>query len=167
MFDLDARVHFHEEEVAVLVQEELDRADIAVPNGFDGFDRGSADLAPKSFINGRRRGFFHQFLVTTLNRAITLTEMDHMAAVVGHDLHLDMPGFEEVPLEIDAIMPEGGFGLSLSCLKRAGEFFRLVHHTHAPSAPARRGLDNHGEADRLGGFLRVLFAPGVRRDCRG
>ena len=53
MLDLDAGVHFHEEEVVVLVEQELDGADISVVNGFDGFDGNATDFSAEFLVDGR------------------------------------------------------------------------------------------------------------------
>ena len=60
MFHLDAGVHFHEEEVVVLVEQKFDRADIPVVHGFDGFDGDAADFPAEFLIDGGRRRFFHE-----------------------------------------------------------------------------------------------------------
>ncbi len=53
MFDLDARVHFHEEEVAILVEKELHGADVPVMRGFHGFDRDASDFFSQLVIDRR------------------------------------------------------------------------------------------------------------------
>jgi hypothetical protein len=55
---LDAGVHFHKEEVVVLVEQELDGADIPVVHGFDGFDGDTANCPPEFLVDGGRRCFF-------------------------------------------------------------------------------------------------------------
>ena len=67
MLYLDTSIHLHEEKIMVLVEEELDGADITVMHGFDGFDRYSTDFPSQFFVDGRRRRFFKQFLMPALD----------------------------------------------------------------------------------------------------
>src|SRR3989442_3838280 len=90
MFHLDAGVHFHEEEVVVLVEQELDGAEIPVVHGFDGFDGDAADLPAEFLVDGGRRRFFEKLLMPALDRAVALAEMHDMPTMVGGNLHFDM-----------------------------------------------------------------------------
>ena len=67
MFDLNSGVHFHEEEVVVFIEQELDGTDIPVVHGFDGFDGDTANGPAEFLVDGRRRGFFEKFLMPALN----------------------------------------------------------------------------------------------------
>ena len=118
MFDLDAGVHFHEEEVVVLIEQELDGADIPVVHGFDSFDGDAADGSTEFLVDGRRRRFFKKLLMPALDRAVAFPEMHDMPTVVGDNLHFDMAGLEKIPFEIDSIVAERGLRLRLRGLDR-------------------------------------------------
>lgn len=135
MFDLDAGVHFHEEEIMVLVEEKFDGADISVMDSFDGFDCDATDLPSEFLIDGRRRGFFEKLLMPALDRTVSFAEMHDMATVVGDDLHFDMAGFEKISLKIDGIVAERGFRFRLSRLKGAREIVGFIDDTHSTASP--------------------------------
>jgi hypothetical protein len=134
MFDLNAGVYFHEEEVVVFVEQELDGADIPVVYGFDGFDGDATDGPAEFLVDGRRRRLFEQLLVPALDRAVSLPKMHDMSTVVGDNLHFDMAGFEKISFEIDRVVAERGLRLRLRRLKCASEILGLVHDPHAASA---------------------------------
>ena len=51
------------------------------------------------FADKRRRRFFHQLLVASLQRAITRTQHHHIAMRIGHYLGFDMAGLVEELLD--------------------------------------------------------------------
>jgi len=54
----------------------------------------------------RRRRLLDQLLVTALDRAVALAEVDDVAVAVGEDLDLDVTGILEVALDIDGRIAE-------------------------------------------------------------
>ena len=135
MLDLDAGIHFHEEEVVILVEQELDSSDIPVVDRFHGFDGDAAEFSAELFIDGGRRRFFEQLLVPALDRAISLAEMHNMATMVGNNLHFDMAGLEKISFEIDGVVAEGGLRFRLRSLKRPSKVLGFVDDAHAASSP--------------------------------
>ena len=91
MFDLDARIHFHEIEISRIVYDELDSACAAVVDGFGGHDGGFAHLLPHVRRHDGRRRFFDDLLMTALRRAVPFAQVDDVAVIVGHDLNFYMP----------------------------------------------------------------------------
>ena len=147
MLDLQAGVHLHEEEGAVLVGDELDGAGALVADGLGGGDRRLAHrLAPRRVHVGRRRLLDH-LLVAALDRAVALEEIEAVAMAVGEDLDLDMARPRQVLLDQHVIVGEGGLGLALGAGQRVGEFVGALDHPHALAAAAGRGLDQHRKAD--------------------
>ena len=91
VLDLDARVHLHEEVVAVRREQPLDRPRRAVAGRARRVDGDLPDpLAQLGRDRGRRR-LLDELLVAALDRAVALAEMDHVAVRVGEHLHLDVP----------------------------------------------------------------------------
>ncbi len=52
---------------------------------------------------------------------------------VSHDLHLDVPGGLEIPLQEHLVRAEGRSGLALGGGHGLGELARRPHETHAPT----------------------------------
>jgi hypothetical protein len=158
MFHLDASVHFHEEEIAILIEQKLDGADISVVHGFDGFDCDAADFPAEFLVNGGRRRFFEKLLVPALDRTVALAEMHDMPTMVGGNLYFYVARLEKIPFQVDGVVAERRLRFRLCGLKRAREIFSLVHDAHAASSSTGRGFDDDGIADLGGGFEGLLFA---------
>ena len=101
-------------------------------------------------IEPRGGAFLDQLLVPPLHRAIALQEVDHVAVVVGDDLHLDVPGMLDVFFEIDFGVAEGGLGLGLGLLDGGLQGQIVQGHAHAAPAAAGRRLDQHRKAELVG-----------------
>src|SRR5438105_5027350 len=77
MFDVHARVHFDEVELAVFVQE-LERTRAKIAHLLAGVGATIADPVDQTARDARRRRFLDHLLVTTLHRAVTLAEPDRV-----------------------------------------------------------------------------------------
>ena len=106
MLDLQAGVHFHEIELAALVEQELQRAGPLVAQRADGGDRDLAHPRTQLWRDGRRRRFLDQLLVPPLHRAVALAEMDGIAVAVAEHLDLDVTGIDDRALENDGRIAE-------------------------------------------------------------
>src|SRR3569623_1209485 len=148
MLDLQTGVHLDEEELAVLPQE-LDGADAEVADLLDGLDDGLADLVAAFGRQGRGGRLFQHLLVATLQRAVAFAQMAVVAIGVGDDLDHDVARLLEIAIHIDRAVAEGRQGLLLGGGDRLGKAVLILGHLHAPTAAARSGLDQDGEADLL------------------
>ena len=110
MLHLNAGVHFDEVEFAVLV-EELDGAGAEIFDIAHGFRDDLADLVAGVGIEGRRGAFLPHFLVTALQRAVALAEMNGAAFAVAEHLDFDVARPFEILFEIKRIVAEGRFRL--------------------------------------------------------
>ena len=117
MLDLDARVHFHEEEVALLVHEELERAGVGVLHGARRIGDDAAHLAADLVGHGDRRRLLEQLLMPALDRALALAEVHDVAVVIAEDLELDVARRLEVLLDVDVADAERRLGLALRGLE--------------------------------------------------
>ena len=84
VLDLDARVHLEEEVLgftAALVSHEqtLDRAGPGVVDGGGRLGRDLADASAQLIAHRRRRSLLDQLLVASLQRAVALSQVDHVA----------------------------------------------------------------------------------------
>ena len=107
MLHLEPGVHLQEVERAVRRAQELGRGGVPEAGGVRDPDRHGIELA--AFVNGQaRRGrLLHELLVATLDRAVTLPDRDDRAAGVAQQLDLDMPGGDDLALQVDRAIAEG------------------------------------------------------------
>ena len=91
VLDLDARVHLHEREVAVVVEQELHRPRAGVADRERAVDRLLADVLAHlgRQVDGGR--LLDQLLVAPLHRAVALAEVGAVAVLVADDLDLGVP----------------------------------------------------------------------------
>ena len=79
---------------------------------------------PELRVDGRRRRLLDELLVTPLDRAVALAEVDDVAVVVGEDLHLDVPRIVEVALDVHGRVREVRLALPASRLERPLDLVR-------------------------------------------
>ena len=149
VLDLQPRVHLHEEEVAVRIEQEFDRAGAHVIDGSCQRDSGRAEFLARSGVDGRRGGFLDQLLVAPLHRTVALAEMHDTAVLVGEHLHLNVARAGERAFEQEASVAERVFGLRARGFQRGGKLAFAAHEPHAAPAATGRGLDHHRIADRV------------------
>src|ERR671910_743694 len=90
MFDLETGVHLHEEERAVLVQQEFHRAGPDIANGLGGSHGGLTHPPPGRQVEVGGRRLLHDLLMAALDRAVALEQVDAVALGISEDLDLDM-----------------------------------------------------------------------------
>ena len=90
VFHLHTRVHFNEDVLAVFVDKKLDRTGTLIIDVFTEPHRVGTNLFPQLCIQKLRRSNFNNFLVTTLQRAVALIQVHHVAMRIGQDLHLNV-----------------------------------------------------------------------------
>src|SRR5262249_59901509 len=159
VLDLDARVHLDEVEVAAAVDEELDGARVHVVDRGGGEQRGPVQAVARLRLEGRRGRLFDELLVSSLDAAVTLAEVDPDAVGVAQDLHLDVARLLDVLFAIDLRRPEGSRGLGLAGGEGLRGALAFAHDPHAPASATRGGLEDDGIADTVGdldGFGHVL-----------
>ena len=104
---------------------------------------------------GRRR-LLDQLLVVALDRALALAQVDAVAVRVAQHLELDVPRLDQVLLEVDRAVAEGGLGLGLGDHEAVPEALLVERDAHAAPAAARGRLDDHRVADVAGQRQRLL-----------
>src|SRR5688572_14429986 len=121
MLHLDTRVHLHEVERAILVEQELNGARGDVTDGFAAAHRGLAHLLSQL---GRERGrgcLLDQLLMPTLNRTLALAEAGNAAVLVTDHLNFDVSRAYQEALEINGRIAEGGARFVLGHLQKTEE----------------------------------------------
>ena len=172
VLDLDARVHLQEEEVAVAVEQALDRAGADVAHGARRADRHLPHARPQLGRDGRRGRLLEHLLVAALQRAVALAEVDRAAVAVGQHLDLDVPGILDVLLDVHRGVGEVGLALPPRGLERALGVVRRGDDLHAATAAAGRGLDRDRPAvavaqlDHRRGVADLLRRAGHDRHAR-
>ena len=160
MLDLDTFVDFQEIKVAIVIDDEFDRAGIGVMSHFGDAHGGFAHFLaqfPELVLDQGRGGFFDHFLVTALDGAIALTEVDDVAAVIAQNLELDMVRVLDVLLDIDAGVAKGFFRFGARRVVTLDEGDVVMSGTHPATAAAGDGFDHDRIADALGRGQRILF----------
>ena len=152
VLDLQARIHLDEVELTVFI-EEFDCACSTIAELLHRTRADSANFLSLCLIERRRWGLFEDFLVATLERAITFPEMRHITMRVGDNLNFDMARAFEIFLEIDSVVAEGGLGLCLGCFYRVFEVRFSAGKLHAAATATGRGFHEDREPDLLGGLL--------------
>ena len=162
MLDLQARVGFDEGEVALVagVDEELEGGEAAVVDGGGHANGGCRQaLARVGAEEGAGRPF-DDFLVAALEAAFALAQMGGRAAAVADDLHLDVAGAGQEPLDHYGRVAEGGLRFRLAARVGFGDLVGGGDDAHPTSAAARDGLDHHRAA--LAERVEELFGLGER-----
>ena len=161
VFDLDARVHFDEVELAGFgVHQEFDGACADVIGGAaDGQRRGAQALAGRLVEVGRRRAFDH-LLVAALDGAVAFEQMDQIAVFVAEDLHLDVAGMPHQLFEIDLVLAERALRFAACGGDRLQQHLFVFDRTHAAPAAAPGRLEHHRVADFAGHTLDLVAVVG-------
>ena len=112
MLDLQTGIHLQKVKRFVFSDDKLHRTCGLV---IDGACQGNGLLAhgfAGGWVNKRRWRFFNYFLVTALNRAITLPQIDDIAVGIAEDLNLNVPRTFDKLLNKHAIIAKAihGFG---------------------------------------------------------
>ena len=146
MLDLDARVHLHEIETIVFVEQKLKSARARIADALARGDRRFAHLFAQLRGHHGRRRFFQKFLMTALNRAFALAEMNTVAVFVGQHLNLDVARALDVTLDVNIAVLEGRRRFGRRRLERWPKLVFRAHDAHAAPAAAGRRFDDHRKA---------------------
>ena len=150
MLDLEAGVHLDEGELAVPVEQELDRAGADIADRLSSGDRAPSERVAGFFGQPGRRSLLDDLLVAALGGTVALEEMDRVAQGVGEDLDLDMAGRRQVTLQQQPVVAERGHCFAPRRLEGRAERGGILDDAHAASAAARRRLDEKRVADPVG-----------------
>ena len=126
MLDLQPRVHLEEVEALGAaagrrVDEELDRAGVAVAAGARRADGRLGHPRAQARVGHGRRALFDDLLMPALHRALALEQMYDVAVVVGEDLHLDVPRPRDQPLDVERAVAERRRRFAARRLNRLGD----------------------------------------------
>ena len=159
MLDLKARVHFEEVEIALAVDDELDRTGAVVLHGACKSDGLLAHRLASLGRKERRWRLLEDFLVAALDRAFAFVEVDDVAMFVAEHLDLDVVRLVDELLDEDAIIAKRRDRFGASAVETLFRFGSVERDAQPLAAAAGRRLDHHRVADRLSdlhGLLRVV-----------
>ena len=98
--------------------------------------------------DGARR-FLYDLLVPPLQRAVTLTQMNHIAMSIGKHLHLDVPRTLDCSFQNEVTVAKGTFSLGTRQRDRLQQLIRVSNTPHTATAAPCRGLDHDGHPHRF------------------
>ena len=158
MLHLQARVHFHKIEIAVVRIQKLDGTGSFVADGTSQVTRCLVHASTNVVVSveARRGTLFDQLLVATLHRALALAERKYMALLIGHNLHLNVVRRRDELLHVALAVAKNGLALGTRLDERLCRIFHALDLANAATATARARLNEHGTANALGLGRRLL-----------
>lgn len=156
MLDLDTGVDLNEVVAVLLVNQELRSACIAVVGSLGQSDGVGKNLVTD--IGGKilGRSNLNDLLVSSLNGAVTLVQVDNIALVVTEQLDLNVLGLVEESLNKDGAVTERGQGLGGSSLEGLLERLLLADYSHTSTTTTEGSLDDDGETILVSELLDLL-----------
>lgn len=156
VLDLDTRVDLDEVVAVLLVNQELRSACIAVAGSL-----GQTDSIVENVVTdiGRKvlgRGNLNDLLVSSLDGAVTLVQVDNVAVVVTEKLDLDVLGLVKESLDEDGTVTEGSLGLGGGTLEGLLQALLLADDSHTSATTTEGSLDDDGEAILVSEVLDLL-----------
>ena len=111
MLNLDTRVDLDEVVSVLLIHQELGRAGVAVVDRLGQFDSVGQNGIPS--LDGKIlcRGNLDYLLMSALNGAVALEQVNNVAVVVAEELDLNVLRAVEEPLDEDCAISKGRLGL--------------------------------------------------------
>ncbi|OIQ66527.1 hypothetical protein GALL_519010 [mine drainage metagenome] len=149
MLDLQAGVHFQEEEALVLAGHKLDRAGRVIVHGLGQRDGLGAHGGAGGLVEQGRRRLLDDLLIAPLDRAFALEQVDDIAVLVAQHLDLDVARALDELLDEDPVVAEAGLGFRLHRREALFHVLPVPGDPDALAAAAGRGLDHHRIADVL------------------
>ena len=131
MLDLQAGVHLEEIKiwrtaqttVGLRLEEKFNGSGIGIAGGLGEADSGLAHAGAQVLTDDRRWSFLDDLLMTTLDGAIALAEIDAVAMFVGEDLYLDVTGVLDELFDVDFAGAKGAEGFAAGSGKGAFHLF--------------------------------------------
>ena len=134
-----------------LVHEELAGAGAGIADRVAEREGGVPQPASQGVVDRRRGRFLQHLLVATLDRAISLAEVNAVADGVEEHLDLDVAATLDEPLEDQPTVTKRRRRLAPRSGQAVRQPVRLANDAHPLAATAGRRLDQDREADPLGG----------------
>ena len=168
MLNLNTGIDLDEVMSSQLVHQELRCPGVAVSNALGELHGVVQDSLPNLLGQIHSRRNLDDLLVSPLDRAVTLKEVNNVPLSIREDLHLDVPRTIQEPLDEYRSVAKSQVGLARGTRERVPELALLSNHTHAASTASHRRLDDNGEPILLDEcralFVRTNRTRGARDD---
>ncbi len=158
VLNLDAGVDLDEVVAVLLVDKELGGTSVAVvdrPGELHCVVQDGVSDILGEVLGG---GDLDDFLMSALDGAVALVEVDNVAVVVAEKLNLDVLGLVEEALDEDGAVAEGRLGLGGGALECFLERLLFADDSHATATTAISSFDDDGESVLVRKLLN-LFEP--------
>ena len=159
MLDLQTGVHFKKVKALVLADHELHRAGALVLHRLGQLHRLLAHGLAGGVADKRAGRFFNHLLVTALDGAFTLVQIEHVTVAVANQLNFNVARLFDKLLDEDAVIAKAVTRLVAATGEAFKRLFVVKSHPQALATAAGAGLDHHRVADALGNldsFFRRL-----------
>jgi hypothetical protein len=142
VLDLNTRVNFNEVMPSHLIDQELCSSSIPVPDALREPDRVRQNGLTHFFGQVSCRGNLNNLLVTSLDGAVTLEQVNRVTDAIGKNLDFDMTGALKETLYKDSTISECRFRLGYGTFEGVFEVGLLANNTHATAATSHGSLNN-------------------------
>ena len=147
MFHLQAGIHFQKIKIPVFIYQKLDSACTGIIHSFRRCNRFLSHIHSQLRCNKGRRAFFHDLLVTALNRTFTFAQMDHISVIITQYLKFDMMRLFHKFFQVNRIIPKRRKRFRPGGVISFLHLFFLMDQSHTFSTTAHRSLQHHRETD--------------------
>src|SRR5579859_1208222 len=100
MFDLYSSIHLKEIELTGSVEQKLHRSGALVSSGRSDAQGHLAHTTSKIAVDARARRLFYEFLVLSLNGAVSLAKVNKCAVSIAQHLDFDMTWVVKISFEV-------------------------------------------------------------------
>ena len=152
MFHLQTGVHLEEVEVPFAIDDEFHGACGCVAHSLGQSDRLFAHCLAGFLVEERRRSLFDHFLVTTLDRTLTLVQVNGVAMAVSENLNFDVARLGDEFLDKDTVVAERVRRFVLGGLEPFAGFGVVPCDAHTLTTATSGGFDHDRITDLVRNF---------------
>ena len=158
VLNLDTRVDLDKVVAVLLVDQELRSACIAVAGCLSQSNSVGENVITDLSGEILGRGNLNNLLVSSLDGAVTLVQVNDVTMVVTEELDLNVLGLVKEALNKDSAVTEGSLGLGSSTLKGLLEALLVTDYSHTTTTTTESGLDDNGESILVSELLDLLVS---------
>ena len=129
VLDLQTGVHFQEVEVPLRIDQHLNGTSALVVDSLGQLDSLLTHSLPGLRVNARRGGLLSDLLVSPLDGALSLGQIDTILVLVHEELDFDVTGLINELFDEHTAVTEGSNSLSLGELEGFDDFFIIPSDT--------------------------------------